>query len=280
MGFNDLKKRASLGEPTQPKFFVPELTMKLRMLPSMTGPGPLQYLSTYVVNEVCSVDAGALGMVGTPQEQARVDHVFLTHSHLDHIAGLPIFLDTVLDLGEESVQVLGLESVLHDLKAHVFNDRVMPDFLRISQKGPVFLRTNPIEVEKPVEVAGLRFTAFPVVHPVDCVGYIVDDGHAAVAIVTDTSPLDSIWHRLETVPRLKAVLLDCSFPKSHAKLAEISGHCTTEQFFQAAKRLGAICPVYAIHIKPRFYEEVLKELHELGFPPTQIFLPDRDYFFE
>ncbi len=253
--------------------------MKLRMLPSMNGPGRLQYLSTYIVNEVCAFDAGALGMVGTPTEQALVDHVFLTHAHLDHIAGLPIFLDTVVDLGNESVDVRASAEVLGMLSSHVFNDRLMPDFLRISQQGPVFLRTTAIEPEVPTAVAGLSVTSFPVNHPVPCVGYIIEEPKAAIAIVTDTAPHDSIWERLARIPNLKAILLDCSFPQSQAKLAAISGHMTTGQFVEQARRFARTAPVHAIHIKPRFYEEVIAELKERNFPSEQIIIPGKDYFF-
>lgn len=257
-----------------------ELPMKLRMLPSMNGPGHLQYLTTYLINEICSIDAGALGMVGIPTEQAKVDFVYLTHSHLDHVAGLPIFLDTVVDLGEETVDVRSIEPVLEVLRSHIFNDKLMPDFLRISRSGPVFLKTTPIEIETPTAIPGLEITAFPLKHPVPCVGYILRDDHGAIAIVTDTGPDEAIWKRLEQIPNLRAILLDCSFPKAQAKLAEISGHLDTTLFVEAAKRLGSHAPVYAIHIKPRFYEEVLKELKEMNFPLSQIMIPDRDYFFE
>lgn len=245
----------------------------------MNGPGHLQYLSTYIVNEVCAFDAGALGMVGTPTEQAKVDHVFLTHAHLDHIAGLPIFLDTVVDLGNETVDVRASAQVLEMLSSHVFNDHLMPDFLRISRQGPVFLRTAAIEPEVPTCIAGLNVTSFPVHHPVPCVAYIIEEGNRAIAIVTDTSPQEAIWQRLQKIPNLKAVLLDCSFPKAQAKLAEISGHMTTEQFVEQARKLSATAPVYAIHIKPRFYDEVTQELKEMQFPTEQIMLPGKDYFF-
>lgn len=64
--------------------------MKLRLLPSeVTGSG-LQFLSCYILNDTVAIDAGSIGFVGTPKQQVKVDHIFLTHSHLDHVGGLPI----------------------------------------------------------------------------------------------------------------------------------------------------------------------------------------------
>src|SRR5205823_12507757 len=69
--------------------------MKVMLVPSALTAGPRQYLTAFLVGDSVAIDAGSLGFYGSPAEQARIRHVFLTHTHLDHIASLPIFLENV-----------------------------------------------------------------------------------------------------------------------------------------------------------------------------------------
>ena len=55
--------------------------MKVVILGSSGGdPGARQYVSSYLINDSIAIDAGCLGFHGSPDQQARVRHVFLTHS--------------------------------------------------------------------------------------------------------------------------------------------------------------------------------------------------------
>src|SRR5437867_91622 len=167
--------------------------MKVLLVPSAVGAAPLQYLTTLLVNGSVAFDAGSLGLFGTPAEQARVRHVFLTHAHLDHVASLPMFLENVSDDSDECPVVHASEPVLEALRKDILNDRVFPDFVRLSRDGPPLVRLEPIEPGRPVCVEGLTVTAVPVDHIVPTVGYLIDDGTAAIAFVTDTAPTDAVW---------------------------------------------------------------------------------------
>ena len=44
-----------------------------------------------------------------------------THTHLDHIACLPLMIDSVADRRDRPITVYGTRAVLNILKAHVLN---------------------------------------------------------------------------------------------------------------------------------------------------------------
>ena len=78
--------------------------------PATPGSSPdesKQYLTTFVVNDVLAIDAGCLGLYGEPDDQARIEHVFLTHSHADHVGTLPIFIENVFAGRDHPVAVHG-----------------------------------------------------------------------------------------------------------------------------------------------------------------------------
>ena len=77
--------------------------MKITLVPSAVSVGggnPGFFLSSYLIDEVVAIDAGGLGFIDDLSAQQRIEHIFITHSHMDHIASLPIFLDTVFQAGE------------------------------------------------------------------------------------------------------------------------------------------------------------------------------------
>jgi ribonuclease BN (tRNA processing enzyme) len=255
--------------------------MRVVLAPSTTGPeSKYHQLSTFVINDVVAIDAGCLGLFGGPAEQARVRHVFLTHSHIDHLASLPIFLENVQGAHAEPVTVYGGEEVLDCLQRDVFNDRLMPDFIRISrERKPPFLRLERLTSGTPVLVDGLRVTPVPVNHAVPTFAFVIEGPDAAVAIVTDTGPTEQIWQRCKAAPSLKAVFLEAAFPDSNAWLAEIAQHLTTSQFVGEVRKLGADVPVFAVHLKPRFHDQIVAELAAHGLPNVRIGIPGVVYSF-
>jgi ribonuclease BN (tRNA processing enzyme) len=255
--------------------------VKITLLPSALGEdddNSLQYLTSFLIGDALAIDAGSLGFFRTPREQARIKHVLLSHSHIDHIASLPLFLENAY--GEPSVvTVHGSEWVLNCLQSDLFNDRVWPDFIRLSRKDAALLKTAVLTPLVPVQLDGLTITPVPVDHLVPTVGFLVEDATTAVAISSDTGPTEEIWRRANALPNLRAVFLEVAFPNAMAGLAAQAKHHTPRSFGEEMRKLRLPVPVFAYHIKARFREQVVKELHELGLPNLMIAQAERPYLF-
>src|SRR5436305_2452164 len=118
------------------------MKVEIRLLPSAAFAGAgrdQQFLTSYLINDTLALDAGGLGFAVPLDEQRRVRHVLITHTHLDHIASLPIFLENVYGRAAEPVTVHGSQEVLDCLQHDFFNDRVWPDFVNLSRANPPFL---------------------------------------------------------------------------------------------------------------------------------------------
>lgn len=249
--------------------------MKVMLVPSAPGAATFQFLTTLLVNDVVAIDAGSLGQFGTPTEQGRVRDVFLTHAHMDHVATLPIYLENVSDNSAHCPTVYATEPVLEVVRRDILNDRLFPDFVRLSHDGPPLVRLEPLTLGMPVKVAGLSVTAVAVDHVVPTVGYLVDDGTSEFAFVTDTAPTDAIWDLANACPRLKAVFLELTFPEDQAWLAGVAKHLTPRLFAGELRKVRAGVPVYAIHLKARFRDQILRELADLHLPNIQVLEPGR-----
>jgi ribonuclease BN (tRNA processing enzyme) len=254
--------------------------MKIRILGSATEhPAKRQYVSSYLINESVAIDAGCLGFHGTPRDQEAIRDVFLTHSHADHIASLPIFIENAWTPSDECPQVYGTPETLDHIQRHVFNNIVWPDFVALSKGMPPFLRLSPLELEVPVETGGLRIIPVAVNHVVPTVGYVVSDGVSAVIFGGDSGPTSRLWEIAHETPGLRAVFLEACFPNALKKLAEISLHLTPEMFQSEVAKMPPGVKVIAVHLKVRYRADVIRELFALGLPNMEIGECGKEYCF-
>jgi cAMP phosphodiesterase len=254
--------------------------LKIKVIGSASGTGERhQFLLSYVCNQTVAIDAGCIGFMTPLAEQARIRHVFLTHSHLDHTASLPIFLDNVYVPGPDCPNVYGHPATLESLRTDFFNERLWPDLVRLSRDESPFLRMFPVTQSQGTVVDGLTVTPFALRHVVPTFAYTVSDNSSTVAIISDTSPAEHIWEVLNGLPRLTAVFLEVSFPNSMTWVAEKAMHLTPRMFAEELARLRWQVPILAVHVKPAFRSQVLQEVAELHLPQVQFVEPGREYQF-
>lgn len=249
------------------------------MLPSAVAGHDLEFLTTFIVNGTIAIDAGALGYWGDLDGQRRVDHVFLSHSHADHVGSLPMFVTNTLDRRSRHVAVHGHAPVLDSLSRDMFNGRVWPDFLRQANGEAPLLDLAETREGRASQVGDLRVTPIPVEHPVPTMAHLLDDGRSAVVISTDSAPTMELWRAAARVPHLKAVFLGASFPEEESALARVAGHLVPSQVDAELAKIDARVPVYAVHIKPGHREAVADQLRALGRPNLVIGQSHVDYVF-
>jgi len=121
--------------------------MKLKVLGCSGGIGGAQPRTTsFLLDDDILIDCGTGVGDLTLDELARIDHVFLTHAHLDHIAALPLMIDSVGELRQAPVQVHATPETIRILHSHIFNWLVWPDFSAIPDHHQPFMRFQPIHV--------------------------------------------------------------------------------------------------------------------------------------
>lgn len=245
--------------------------MKIRMLGSALGLADgRQNLTSYLINDRVAIDAGGLGCLSPLVLQKQVEHVFLSHSHIDHIATLPLFLDNVYVPGPQCPTIYASPTVLDILQKDLFNERVWPDLARLSVEESMFLRTMALRDEQPVGIAGLRITPISVDHVVPTHGFLVEDDRSAALIVSDSGPTKRIWELANACPNLRAVYIECSFPNSLEWLAIKTKHLSPNLFARELTKLQRPARAVAVHIKPAHYETVTLELQQLNLPNLEI----------
>ena len=239
--------------------------MKLRVLGCHGGELPRHRTTCFLVDEVLALDAGALTGCLSLEELMRVDDVIVSHSHLDHVKDLPLLVDLLVGRRDKPVVVHASQACARTLHESLFNNELWPDFTRIPTRARPILKIVPFKLGEPFKVGRYKVLPVPVSHPVESCGFVVSDGKAAVGMSGDTGPTDGLWQAFNTARRLKAVLLETSFPNVLQGLADISGHLTPNTVKAELYKLkprGA-CEVLLYHLKPAFVGQLKKELKEL-----------------
>ncbi len=247
--------------------------MKITLLPSSfsaSGILPNQYLTTFLVNDCVAIDAGALGLYQSPVEQAAIRHIFLSHSHIDHWATLPIFLINVFGMGDTPVTLHTSAVVLESLRQDVFNGRVWPNLFEMEHDGRRFMNVNPIADGQSVEIEGLRITPIAVNHVVPTLGFIIEDATSAVVIASDTAATTAIWQHADRTPNLKAVFLEATLPNEMAELANVTKHLTAAGFALEMRKLSRPATFFAVHLSARTRDQVIAELRAERLPNLAI----------
>jgi cAMP phosphodiesterase len=239
--------------------------MRLRVLGAYGSEGMGQRPSAFLVNDRLLVDAGTVSGALTVDEQMGIDHVLISHAHLDHVAGLAFLTDTFACRREgRTLTVMSTEPVVQALRTGIFNDVVWPDFTRIPDATTPVVRCQglPEEVDHPL---GNDLWVMPVSvhHSVPASGFVVHDGLHGFAYSGDTGPTEALWKTVRGLPDIKGVVLECSFPDRLDRLAGVSGHLTPSLVERELDKLPPDIPVWIFHVKPQFHAEIAEQLARL-----------------
>ncbi len=258
--------------------------MKLQLLPTTFDEfgraTAQQHLSCFVIDDRVAIDAGSLAMAASEIQREKIRDIVLTHAHLDHIAGLPFFVDDLFASLKEPICVHATGDVIETLESNVFNWSVYPRFSELTNQYGKVLIYRPFQLEKVFQVAHLDIKAVEVNHKVPSVGFIISDKKTKVALSGDTAEMNKFWIAINKEKNLNALLIECAFPNNLKDLA-CSSHHLTPKILQA--ELGKFqhknCPIFAINLKPMYRKQIVSELQDLKIKNLHILEVGRVYDF-
>jgi ribonuclease BN (tRNA processing enzyme) len=235
--------------------------------------------SAFHLNEKNVVDAGNL-LRPLAEKSAKIENIWLTHTHLDHICDIAYILDNYYALRDVTLNILGLPETITAIKKHFLNDVIWPDFSLIPLHGSSGMSVKYIEVEygKTYQIGEEEYIeAFKTDHTVPSCGYIYTKERDSILISADTYSLENVCKIIDSREDISSVIIECSFPSYMSRLALESKHLTPKILFnqlQCLKRENL--QLYINHIKPLYLEKITKEIGEYGAKWKPIILKDED----
>ncbi|AZN36819.1 MBL fold metallo-hydrolase [Iodobacter ciconiae] len=234
--------------------------MHLQILGCSGGIGGANRSTSFLLNDSILIDAGT--GVGDLSFTAltRIEHVFLTHAHLDHIACLPMLADTILGSRSAPLTVYASKATLDALKKHIFNWAIWPDFNKIPNSEAPFLRYATLETGQSCCIEKCTITAIPAVHTVPAVGYQLDSGQNSIIFSGDSVCSPAFWDIVNTTGNLGHLIIETAFSNREYQLANTAKHFCPLTLLEQLKNLSRPCQIWVTHLKPADSELTMQEI--------------------
>ena len=237
--------------------------MKLRVLGCSGGiGGRLMRTTSMLVDHDILIDAGTGLTELTLAEMAMIEHIFITHSHLDHLAALPLMIDSVADMHDRPITLYATDATLEIIKNHIFNWAIWPDFSEIAIRQEAVMQYQTIRIGEPLRLGERTITAVPAEHTVPAVGYHLDSGQGSLVFTGDTTINDAFWPVINRISNLKYLIIETAFSNRERRLAQTSKHLCPSMLAEELARLERDVSVFITHLKPGQVELIMGEIEE------------------
>ena len=217
--------------------------------------------TSFLIDADVLIDAGTGVGDLTLDEMRGINHVFLTHSHLDHVAALPLMVDAIAARRTSPVQIHALAGTIAALKAHIFNDVIWPDFSRIPTPDAPFISFHEVHIGQTLPLNGKTIEVLPAVHTVPAAGYAVAAGNGCWVFSGDTERNPDFWKRVNEL-NVAMLVIETAFSNRERELASLSLHLSPSVL---ASELDCIArdrkyPIYITHTKPAETALIMAEI--------------------
>jgi cAMP phosphodiesterase len=249
--------------------------MRIQLLPSTFDENgrasARQHFACMVIDDLIAIDAGSLAMSTNTTQKKQIRDVVLTHAHLDHIAGLPLFIDDLFATIKRPIQIHSTNEVAEILERDIFNWSIYPRFSELKNDFGAVMQYCPFETDKEFNVKHLTFKAISVNHKVPTVGFIVSDDSTKFALTGDTAKMSRFWEAVNKEKNISTIFIECAFPNELNELAVLSHHLTPNTLKKELSKLTLNnCLIYVINIKPTYFEIISQQLSDLKISNLQI----------
>jgi ribonuclease BN (tRNA processing enzyme) len=254
----------------------PTTTMRVRVLGCSGAIAQGCRTTAFLLDDDTLIDAGTGVGDLSLEEMLRIDHVLLSHSHLDHVAALPLMLDAVaasrLARGAPALQVHALPCTIDALRDHLFNDTIWPDFTAIPSVQAPLMRFVPFQIGDVVAIGAKRIEVLPAVHTVPAAGFAAAAraGGPQWVFSGDTGCNPAFWARVNQLD-VAHLVIETAFSDRETDLALRSQHLAPSLLGEELARLAPEQrpQIHITHTKPAETALIIEEIHRLDTQPRR-----------
>ena len=239
--------------------------MKIKVLGSSGAELPGHRPPSYLLNGKILFDAGSLTNILPTKDLLKIEHIFITHTHLDHIMGIPFLADNLMfSKRRHKTKIIGIPPVIEAIRRSVLDGSIWPDFTAIPNTHEAILELKELEAGQSIKIGVYTITPYEVNHPVPAAGYLVEDGRGRRFFYTgDTGPTDATWEQIGG-KQIHCLIIDVSFPNRMEEFAIKTGHLTPQLLKKEILKIKSLPEkIYITHPKPQYLKTIKTQLQHL-----------------
>ena len=236
--------------------------MEIKILGCSGGVGVDLRTTTIQIDQDILIDAGTGVGDLSMDEMLQIKHIFLTHSHLDHIACIPLLIDTLFDQLQQPITIHAQAATIEALQKHIFNNVIWPDFSKLPSEQKPVMQFEVMQPGEVYEINDRRLQMIAVNHIVPGVGYRIENASGVFAFSGDTTTNDSFWESLNQQDKLDVLIVETAFTNADIELCRRAGHYCADLLAEDLAKLNHKPRVYISHNKPGAESQILKECEQ------------------
>ncbi len=233
--------------------------MRLQVLGCSGGIGLERRTTSMLIDDDVLIDSGSGVGDLSLEAMTKIGHVFLTHSHLDHFAFLPLLVDTMFPHIVSPIVIHGRAETLKALQEHIFNWHIWPDFSKLPSAQKPVMRYEVMKPGDVYTVGNRTLEMIEVNHIVPCVGYRVAGPTGVFAFSGDTTTNETLWAALNRHASLDLLIVEAAFPNSEVELSKAARHYTPKMLAADIGKLDHKPKIYISHPKPGLESVIFQE---------------------
>lgn len=241
--------------------------MDVRVLGCSGGIGLDRRTTSLLIDDDILIDSGSGVGDLSLDEMASIRHIFLTHSHLDHITLLPLMVDSIFERIQSPIIIHAQPPTIKALQDHIFNWHIWPDFAKLPTPEKPVLAYQTLMPGDTLKIGNRKFEMIPVNHIVPGVGYRVEDltSGKSFAYSGDTSTNDTFWAALNRHGKLDLLFVEAAFSNSEKELSVKAKHYCSDTLAADLVKL-TVNPrpkIFVTHTKPGDESDIITECNQL-----------------
>ena len=220
--------------------------------------------TSFLIGKSIVIDAGNI-IQSMGEKCCELEHIFITHTHFDHIVDLPFIIDSFFECRKKPLKIYALRENIDTLQKYLFNWSISPNFADIrNTNNEVSLELIPIEYGQTIKIDGIEITVIKANHTVPTCGFIIKKHDQAFLFSGDTYLNSELIELLNNDKSISSLLIDVSLNSKEEDLAYESKHLTPkllQQMLSSLKRDDVT--IYTYHQKPLHTKKIDNELLDL-----------------
>ena len=232
---------------------------------------------SFLLNGKILFDAGSLTNILSVRGQWKIEYIFITHSHLDHILGIPFLAyNLIFRKKRHRVNILSIPPVIKTIRENVLDGSIWPNFKVIPNAHAGILNLIKLRSGHSMKIENYTITPFPVNHSIPATGFLVEDQRKRRFFYTgDTGPSDATWRKIGE-KEIHGLFIEVSFPNRMEEIAIQTGHLTANLLKKELPKMGKLPGrIYITHTKPQYFNRIKCEIKKLNIAHIKL-LKDGD----